>query len=213
MKRIALLAVALFIFCFGIVVPGCTQGKTGAAPEVNAGKWLNTESFKLADHKDKIVVVEFWATWCPPCRASIPHLKKLHETYKDKGLVLVSLSNEPVDTVTEFGKKADMTWIVGAESNSGSDYGVSGIPSAFIVVNGEIVWNGHPMGGLDAEIEKLVAARQTTTTAEPAPTTTEPAATTDTAAPTDAAPAQEAPVQNDAAATPETGAAAPAGGM
>lgn len=160
MKKLGLLALALFVFCFGIVVPGCTQGKGGAAPEVNAGTWINTESFKIADHKDKIVIVEFWATWCPPCRTSIPHLKKLHETYKDKGVVLVSLSNEPADTINEFNKKAGMTWIVGAGSDSGSAYGVTGIPAAFIVVDGNIVWNGHPMSGLDAEIEKLVAARQ-----------------------------------------------------
>lgn len=159
MKKFRFMFLALMVFCFGIVVPGCTQSKTGPAPEVSAGKWINADSFKLADNSDKIVVVEFWATWCPPCRKSIPHLKELHEKYSDKGLVIVSLSNEPVDTILEFNKKAGMTWIVGAESNSGQAYGVTGIPAAFIVVDGNIVWNGHPMGGLDAEIEKLIAAR------------------------------------------------------
>jgi len=80
----------------------------------------------------------------------------------------VSLSNEPADTILEFNKKAGMTWIVGAESNSGQAYGVTGIPAAFIVVDGNIVWNGHPMGGLDAEIEKLIAARAPAATVSPA---------------------------------------------
>jgi thiol-disulfide isomerase/thioredoxin len=159
MKKFSYFLLALFFFCFGVVMPGCSQGKAGEAPEVSAGTWINAEGFKLADHKDKIVVVEFWATWCPPCRKSIPHLKTLYHDYKDKGVVVVSLSNEPAATINEFNKKAGMDWIVGAESESGAAYGVSGIPSAFIVVDGKIVWNGHPMDGLDVEIKKLVDAR------------------------------------------------------
>ncbi len=149
----------MVIFCFALVMPGCAQGEVKVAPEITAGKWINADSFSLASNKDKIVVVEFWATWCPPCRQSIPHLKELYETYKDKGVVVVSLSNEPAETVESFMAKAEMPWIIGAESNSGGDYGVSGIPSAFIIVDGKIVWNGHPMGGLDEELKKAVEAK------------------------------------------------------
>lgn len=159
MKKIGLMVFAIFIFCFGVVVPGCTQGENSVAPEVTATTWINTEGFKLADNKDKIVVVEFWATWCPPCRKSIPHLKTLHDTYKDQGVVIVSLSDEPAETINEFNKKAGMDWIVGAGSSSGREYGVSGIPAAYVVVDGKIVWNGHPMGGLDEKIKQLVDAR------------------------------------------------------
>ncbi|MDD3001452.1 MAG: TlpA disulfide reductase family protein [Candidatus Riflebacteria bacterium] len=148
------------IFAIGITMPGCTASPGSDAPEVNAQKWLNAESFSLAENKDKIIIVEFWATWCPPCRASIPHLKTLHETYKDKGVVLVSLSNEPNSPkITKFCNDAGMNWIVGLGSTTGSDYGVSGIPHAFIVVNGKIVWKGHPMAGLDEEIKKIVDSR------------------------------------------------------
>ncbi|EKD82919.1 MAG: Cytochrome C biogenesis protein, partial [uncultured bacterium] len=158
MKKFSYFLLALFFFCFGIVTPGCSKNATGEAPEVTAGTWINTDGFKLSDHKDKVVIVEFWATWCPPCRTSIPHLKTLYNEYKDKGVMLVSLSQEPADTINEFNKKAGMNWVVGAESTSGADYGVSGIPTAFIVVDGKIVWNGHPMGGLDAELKKIVDA-------------------------------------------------------
>ena len=150
---------AVALFCFGIATPGCSKSVSGEAPEVSAGTWINTDSFKLADHKDKIVVVEFWATWCPPCRTTIPHLKTMYEEYKNKGVMIVSLSQEPADTINEFNKKAGMNWIIGAESSSGSAYGVTGIPAAYIVVDGKIVWNGHPMDGLDAKIKELVEAR------------------------------------------------------
>ncbi|MEW6710595.1 MAG: TlpA disulfide reductase family protein [Candidatus Riflebacteria bacterium] len=159
MLKLKKIVTLMVIFCFALVMPGCAQGEVKVAPEITAGKWINADSFSLADNKDKIVVVEFWATWCPPCRQSIPHLKELHETYKDKGVVLVSLSNEPAETIEGFMAKAEMPWIIGAESNAGGDYGVSGIPSAFIVVDGKIVWNGHPMGGLDEELKKAVEAK------------------------------------------------------
>jgi len=159
MKKFSLFLVAVMFFCFGVVTPGCSKNASGEAPEVTAGTWINADGFKLSDHKDKIVIVEFWATWCPPCRTSIPHLKTLHNEYKDKGVVLVSLSQEPPDTINEFNKKAGMNWIIGAESTAGSAYGVTGIPAAFIIVDGKIVWNGHPMGGLDEKIKELVAAR------------------------------------------------------
>ncbi len=159
MRKLGKILTVLAIFCFGIILPGCTQGEPAVAPEISAGKWFNADSFSLADNKDKIVVVEFWATWCPPCRKSIPHLKKLHEEYAEKGVVIVSLSNEPAATIEAFMGKADMPWIIGAESSAGGAYGVSGIPAAFIVVDGKIVWNGHPMGGLDEELKKAVAAK------------------------------------------------------
>ncbi|GAB4269297.1 MAG: TlpA disulfide reductase family protein [Candidatus Rifleibacteriota bacterium] len=157
MKSLLLIA----IFCFGLVLPGCTQ-ESKVAPEISAGKWFNAESFSLADNKDKIVVVEFWATWCPPCRKSIPHLKEMSEKYADKNVVFVSLSNEPAATVEKFMAKTEMPWIIGAESQSGQAYGVTGIPSAFIIVDGKIVWNGHPMGGLEEELEKVVAGKGAT---------------------------------------------------
>lgn len=158
MKKIGVLFFALFVFSFGLVMPGCTQ-EGSEAPEISAGVWFNSEGTTLADNHDKVVIVEFWATWCPPCRAIIPHLKELHETYKDQGVVLVSLSNEPEATVADFVKKAGMTWIIGAESNTGGDYGVRGIPASYIVVEGKIVWNGHP-NGVEAKLKEILDSRK-----------------------------------------------------
>ncbi len=211
MKKVSLLVFALFVFCFGFCVPGCTQNVGSDAPEVTATTWINTDGFKLADHKDKIVVVEFWATWCPPCRKSIPHLKTMHDTYKDQGLVIVSLSDEPAETINEFNKKAGMDWIVGAGSSSGRDYGVSGIPTAFIVVDGKIAWNGHPMGGLEEEVKKLIEARGAKAPAAPAATEA-PAAAAPAAVETPAPAAEPvvAPATTEAPAAPVAEPAAPA---
>ena len=67
------------------------------APGIDAKEWITTRgsigSGKIAEKiKGKIIIVEFWATWCPPCRTSIPHLVKLYSEYKDKGVVIIDLT-------------------------------------------------------------------------------------------------------------------------
>jgi len=133
--------------------------KADLAPEIQAGYWLNSAPLRLADLRGKIVVLEFWATWCPPCRTSIPHLIKMYDAYKDKGVALVSLTNEPRETVEPFVEKMKMLYPIGGGSPSGGAYGVRGIPHAFIISPaGEVVWEGHPMAGLEAAIEKQLEA-------------------------------------------------------
>lgn len=116
------------------LVPPSTDGGTGRAAaatgptrdSVNeraiAGVWNEAiarpdgSTFKLSDFKGKIVVVDFWATWCPPCREQAPQLAKLSQKYRGKGLEVVGLSlNEKKDQaeVLEFVKSAGMNYRIG----------------------------------------------------------------------------------------------------
>lgn len=126
------------------------------AQEITVGDWLNSDPLTLKDLRGKIVVLEFWATWCPPCRDSIPHLNKLHEEYKDKGVVIIGITQESKGKVKPFAKRMDMKYVVGISGgNTSRAYGVRGIPHAFIIdTEGIVRWSGHPMGGLDEAIEK-----------------------------------------------------------
>lgn len=132
-----------------------------AAPEIEAQAWFNaTGTPTLTDLHDKVVVIEFWATWCPPCRDSIPHLNSLHAKYKDKNVVIIGLSNEASDKVKAFVASQKMNYVVGAGSQTMTRYGVKGIPTAFVVVDGKITWTGHPMNKrFDKAIEDAVAAK------------------------------------------------------
>jgi len=125
------------------------------APEIQAQYWLNAPALSLQRLRGKIVVVEFWATWCPPCRASIPHLIEMNHKFAGKGVVFISLTNEDRRTVEPFARKMKMDYPVGGGSQTSGVYGVQGIPHAFIVdPSGTVVWEGHPMGGLDRALEE-----------------------------------------------------------
>lgn len=155
------LVVLIIVACIaGTVVADVSLGDP--APEVNAVEWINTpREVSLADLRGKIVVVEFWATWCGPCRQSIPHLNELHARHGDE-VVLVSLTDEDraAADVDSFMDELDMQYIVGTGSTSSWEYGVTGIPHAFVVnEQGVVAWSGHPLGGLEQALEDAVAGR------------------------------------------------------
>ncbi len=142
---------------------GAISTINAATPEEWVGKELPELGVKYLDakpdFKGKPVVVEFWATWCPPCRASIPHLNEINKKFKDKGLVIVGISDEKEDTVTKFRKDLPMDYTVALDEKKelGKKFGITGIPHAFIVgKDGKIAWHGHPMQLKDADIEKAM---------------------------------------------------------
>jgi thiol-disulfide isomerase/thioredoxin len=135
--------------------PATLVGK--AAPEIQAAYWINSPALKLADLKGKLVVLEFWATWCPPCRKSIPHMIELNKTFAGKGVVIIGLSDEAQDKVAPFAKQMAMDYAIGGGSKSSALYGVTGIPTVFIIdPAGKIAWEGHP---LDPEFDKALQAQ------------------------------------------------------
>ena len=160
MKKTIVLAL-LFVFVAALVIPAYAAGsswKGKQPPEIKALGWVNTnKALTLSGLKGKVVVVEFWATWCPPCRSSIPHLIKLYNQYKGKGVEFISLTNESGSKVKAFIKQYKMNYPIGLASKSAGDFGVRGIPHAVVIgKDGRVVWEGHPMSGLDKALERAV---------------------------------------------------------
>jgi thiol-disulfide isomerase/thioredoxin len=132
--------------------------KVGAVPpEVSAKDWLNADKPPtLAGLKGKVVVVEFWATWCGPCVAGIPHLNRLHDELGPKGLVLLSFTDQSKQGIETFMKGTSMKYVLGCGSELAADYGVGGIPHAFVIgKDGKLVWEGNPG---DKEFDRQVLA-------------------------------------------------------
>jgi peroxiredoxin len=137
------------------------------APALEIETWVKGKPVDLAAGKGQsIYVVEFWATWCPPCRASIPHLSDLQKRFADRKVVIVGISDEPADKVKPFVAKLGDQMAYTVASNPARQthkrymeaFGVNGIPHAFVIdQSGAIAWHGHPMAGLDQALDEIVA--------------------------------------------------------
>ncbi len=137
-----------------------------AAP-LEIAEWIKGEPVDLAAVKGKkIVVVEFWATWCGPCLTSIPHLTEMQKKFANRGVVFIGVSDENAAKVKPFvdkmGEKMDYTVALDRDRKTAEGYmkayGANGIPHAFIVdKEGRIAWQGHPMAGLDKALERMAA--------------------------------------------------------
>jgi len=143
------------------------------APPLVIAKWIKGAPVaKLND--GKVRVVEFWATWCGPCKVSIPHLTELAKKYKGNATFIGvdSYEHTPKEAdyfpkvekfVADFGAKMDYTVAIdGAKGTMGKTWmeaaGQNGIPTAFVVdQKGKIAWIGHPMNGLDEVVKHVVA--------------------------------------------------------
>jgi peroxiredoxin len=95
---------------------------------------LGGKSWRLQDLKGKIVLVNFWATWCPPCRKEMPDLQALYDKYKEQGLVVLSISDEEAAKVNPFIAERKITYPVlldpGRKVNEA--FVVEGIPKTFV---------------------------------------------------------------------------------
>jgi thiol-disulfide isomerase/thioredoxin len=142
------------------------------APKLQVGKWVQGEPVKEFK-AGTAYIVEFWATWCGPCRVSIPHLNELHQKFKDKGLVVIGQDcwEKDESLVAPFIQKMSdkMTYRVALDDKQGSKAGQmaetwmaaagqGGIPTAFVVdTKGVIAWIGHPMSLDEKLIEQVLA--------------------------------------------------------
>ena len=153
------------------------------APKLQTGKWVQGDPVKDFE-KGKAYIVEFWATWCPPCRASIPHLNEIYGKYKDKGLIVIGQNcwERDESLVAPFVKKMGdkMTYRVALDNKVNNKKGQmaktwmeaagrNGIPSAFLInTKGVIAWIGHPIDLKEEVIEGVLSGKApVSTTAEP----------------------------------------------
>lgn len=112
------------------------------APELVVEKWLSAEPAR----QGKFVLIDFWATWCGPCRKAMPELNTFHKKFGDK-LVVIGISDEPEKTVTGL-KKPQIEYFsaIDTKGRMKKQVGVKGIPHVLIIdPNGIVRWEGFPL--------------------------------------------------------------------
>lgn len=135
------------------------------APEFQV-RTPDDHTIRLADLRGKVVFLNFWATWCEPCREEMPSMERLHRAYKDRGLVVlaVSLDSQGASVVNPFVKKFAITFRIGLDPKMAvrETYGVWAVPSTFLIdkqgkrvlfANGAREWDGKAAHAL---IESLL---------------------------------------------------------
>jgi thiol-disulfide isomerase/thioredoxin len=126
---------------------------------------ISGKEIKMADLKGKVVVVDFWATWCGPCVAEMPKMKELYAEYKDKGVEFIGVSlDEPGDglqKLKDFVAKNEITWPQYYQgkawsSEFSSSWGINSIPCVFVVDTEGKLYSTQARGKLKEIIPKLL---------------------------------------------------------
>jgi peroxiredoxin len=153
---------ALFILFLALAL-GCTKkGDVERGGKDFALKDLDGNTVRLADYQGKVVLLEFWATWCGPCKQSMPELERLHQAYNDRGFEIIAVSlDESEPAVREFVEEYDLSFtVVMDDADVNSAYGVFSIPTTFILdKSGQVVKKhlGFAPGLFDSFSEEIEA--------------------------------------------------------
>lgn len=148
-------------------------GKHPLAPDFTL-KDINGETIRLADYRGKVLMIDFWATDCGPCRVEIPAFVQLQDRYRDEGFVIVGISlDSGPQPVRDFYKEFKMNYAVGLDSEDLDQLfgGIIGIPTTFLVGRDGRIYAKH-VGTTDPsvfeqEIKTLLAGNSETELASP----------------------------------------------
>lgn len=161
-KRLLLISLA------GFVIVGCSKGDIGEGLTGNAPGFtlpaVDGSMVSMSDYSGKVVLVDFWATWCPPCQEMIPVLSKLHREFSDEGLVIlgVSLDNEGLGVLGTYVHENKIPYkiVMGDGRINKAFGGVSTIPTLYIVNrDGRLVKKligYHTYGQLEEQVKEYL---------------------------------------------------------
>lgn len=150
MKQINWRAIGTAIMVAGLLMAcGCSGSRRGPGDSAEAGKpapqftvaGIDGKDLSLKDYSGKVLIINFWATWCPPCREEIPHFTKLYSGYKSRGVEFLGISmddgelNEVRDLVKDFGRsqRVEYPLAVGNPDVANAFGGVASLPTTFVI--------------------------------------------------------------------------------
>lgn len=123
-------------------------------------KDINGKQVALSEHRGKVIFVDFWASWCPPCRNSIPEVEKLYDRYKDERVLVLGINVEgDASAAKKFAASKGMRYtVLVGDQQTARAYKVSGIPAFFIIdPEGKLVqrYTGFQPGMYDQWVQEI----------------------------------------------------------
>jgi thiol-disulfide isomerase/thioredoxin len=142
------------------------EGMEGKAPPaLQVSNWINSKDMTLGDLKGKVVLLDFWATWCGPCINAIPHTNELAEKYKDKGLVIIGVCHpEGVEKMADTAKEKGIKYPIAADKagKTIAAYKVNGYPDYYLIDRaGKLRIADCKNGSVDEAVEALISESPT----------------------------------------------------
>jgi len=136
------------------------------APELRMDRWLDGDAILINELRGKVIILDYWATWCAPCIKTFPELRGLYEKYRDNGLVIIGITRvdntQNEKTIEDFVAKENFPYPIGISEESFNylSYGVGGIPHVVLIDRNGIVREYlvgvQEEGKLEKEIIKLL---------------------------------------------------------
>jgi len=139
-----------------------TQLINKPAPDFKVAEVASKKTLSLTNYRGKVVILDFWATWCGPCRRSIPELNAIVERHKGQEFALIGISDEDKDTLKTFLKTNTLTYTVASDPTrqANKDYLVNALPTTFLIdqdgVVREVFVGSADMKKLAAMVDELL---------------------------------------------------------